>query len=270
MPVKKEPSGRRSVEAEVEVSGTPEQVWQAIASGPGISSWFVPTTLEGRVGGSTVSSFAPDHAMDSKATITEWNPPHRFVAEDIQQGLGTVGTEWTVEAQDGGTCKVRVVHSWFAETDDWDGQFEGHSFGWLAFFAILRLYLEHFPGQPCTLVQLAATSMSPVPDAWDELLRPLALSGASVGDTVQTPEDAPTLRGVVEVVNPPQFPGMILRLQKPAPALAHFFTMPIGGPVMLPVRFYLYGNEGGSLAQPIEADWQAWLAARFAPFPPGQ
>ncbi len=26
--------------------GTPEEVWQAIATGPGISSWFVPTEFE--------------------------------------------------------------------------------------------------------------------------------------------------------------------------------------------------------------------------------
>lgn len=37
MSVKKEVSGRRSVQVEVEVPGTPEEVWQAIASGPGIS-----------------------------------------------------------------------------------------------------------------------------------------------------------------------------------------------------------------------------------------
>jgi len=40
MSVKIEASGRRSVQVEVEVPGTPEQVWQAIATGPGISSWF--------------------------------------------------------------------------------------------------------------------------------------------------------------------------------------------------------------------------------------
>src|SRR6516164_10911182 len=34
MSVKKEASGRRSVQVEVEVPGTPEEVWQAIASGP--------------------------------------------------------------------------------------------------------------------------------------------------------------------------------------------------------------------------------------------
>ena len=36
MSVKKEASGRRSVQIEVEVPGTPEEVWEAIATGPGI------------------------------------------------------------------------------------------------------------------------------------------------------------------------------------------------------------------------------------------
>ena len=43
MSVKKEADGRRSVQVEVEVPGTPEQVWQAIATGPGVGAWFVPT-----------------------------------------------------------------------------------------------------------------------------------------------------------------------------------------------------------------------------------
>src|SRR2546425_795851 len=46
MSVKKEASGRRSVQVEVEVPGTPEEVWQAIATGPGVSSWFVPTPAD--------------------------------------------------------------------------------------------------------------------------------------------------------------------------------------------------------------------------------
>ena len=46
MSVKKEANGRRSVQVEVEVPGTPEEVWQAIATGPGISSWMVPTEFE--------------------------------------------------------------------------------------------------------------------------------------------------------------------------------------------------------------------------------
>lgn len=43
---KQEASGRRSVQIEVGVPGTPEEVWQAIAAGPGISSWLVPAEFE--------------------------------------------------------------------------------------------------------------------------------------------------------------------------------------------------------------------------------
>src|SRR5215472_4429022 len=73
MSVKIDPSGRRSIQVEVEVPGTPEQVWEAIATGAGISSWFVPTEMESRVGGIMTCHFAP--GMDSKATITSWESP---------------------------------------------------------------------------------------------------------------------------------------------------------------------------------------------------
>ena len=36
----------RSIELEIEVPGTPEEVWRAIATGPGISSWYVPHRVE--------------------------------------------------------------------------------------------------------------------------------------------------------------------------------------------------------------------------------
>src|SRR5688572_18576331 len=107
MPVKKEPSGRRSVDAEAEVPGTPEEVWRAIATGPGISSWFVPTRVEERVGGEIMANFGPN--MDSLAKITAWDPPRRLVADNAEDGgpgSPTVATEWTVEARSGGTCVV--------------------------------------------------------------------------------------------------------------------------------------------------------------------
>jgi uncharacterized protein YndB with AHSA1/START domain len=46
-----ETTGRRSVELEFDLPGTPEQVWQAIATGPGITCWFVPSEVEERKGG---------------------------------------------------------------------------------------------------------------------------------------------------------------------------------------------------------------------------
>src|SRR5436305_3064302 len=101
MSVKKGASGRRSIQVEVEVPGTREEVWQAIATGPGVSSWFVPTTIDGREGGSVTGSFGP--GMESTATITSWQPPHRFAAENSgwPPGAPPLATEWTVEARDG-------------------------------------------------------------------------------------------------------------------------------------------------------------------------
>src|SRR5262249_4323547 len=150
MPVRKDASGQRSIEAEVEVPGSPEEVWAAIATGQGISSWFVPSTVEERAGGAATANFGP--GMESVATIKTWDPPRRYTVETVEQP-GTIATEWVVEARAGGTCVVRVVHRWFASTDDWDQQFEGHAEGWRAFFRILRLYLTYFRGEPGSLIQ---------------------------------------------------------------------------------------------------------------------
>ena len=263
MPVKKEPSGRRSVQAEVQVPGTPEAVWQAIATGPGISAWFVPTEVDGRVGGKTVCHFGTDDSMDSVATITQWQPPHRFAAE-TEEGPGTVATEWTVAATAGGTCTVRVVHAWFADNDDWDTQFEGHAKGWGSFFKVLRLYLEHFPGEASALVQTAAQHDGPLSEAFERLLAPLGLTQPQEGQAVQRSGDAPELAGtVLDVQNAPEGFGVILWLDKPAPALAHMIGFPMGGPIYLSVRFYLYGDQVDAMAGELDATWQTWLDARF-------
>jgi uncharacterized protein YndB with AHSA1/START domain len=267
MPVKKDSSGRRSVEAEVEVPGSPEEVWQAIATGPGISSWLVPTELDGRDGGSAISHFGPGNSMDSVATITLWDPPRRFVAE-TQEGPGTVATEWIVEAQSGGACVVRVVHSWFASTDDWDDQFEGHTYGWIAFFRILRLYLTHFRGTPGATFQLMGVSAQPTFEAWKTLAGPLGLVEATEGDRVSSPAGAPSFAGLVERVGPQEFPELLLRLDRPTCGLAHLFALPMGGQTFLPVRFYLYGDRSADSVSREEAVWQAWMAAHVKP--PGE
>ena len=48
---------RREIRLEIEVPGSVEEVWEAIATGPGISSWYVPHTVEERSGGAATASF---------------------------------------------------------------------------------------------------------------------------------------------------------------------------------------------------------------------
>lgn len=263
MSVQKDASGYRSVQAETEVPGTPEEVWQAIASGPGISSWFVPTRLEEGVGGAVRADFGP--GMESAATITEWQPPLRYVAEsgDLGPDAPPVATEWIVAAQAGGACTVRVVHRWFASTDDWDAQFEGHTYGWQAFFRILRQYLQYFNGQPCTPFQLMGMAQQPPAEAWAALTSALGLSGAELGQHVTSGPNAPSLAGIVESVGHPAHPELLVQLEQPAPGIAHLFALPMGGPVFLPVRFYLYGEQAAAAASEQAPRWQEWMAERF-------
>lgn len=266
MPVHKDESGRRSVQAEVEVPGTPEEVWDAIATGPGITSWFVPTQVDERVGGSVVCSFGP--GMDSLSQISTWSPPHRFVADsrdDMGPDAPTVATEWIVEAREGGTCVVRVVHSWFTDSDAWDGQFEGHTYGWLSFFRVLRLYLAHFRGLKGVPVQVMGVAPPPKEAAWEAWTQPLGLFGATVGQRVATPADAPRLAGTVEWAGQPAWPeDLLLRLDAPAPGIAHLVPHAMGGQVYLTLRLYLYGDGAPAAAVQAGADWRAWLGEHFA------
>jgi len=268
MPVKKDPSGRRYVQAEVEVPGSPEEVWQAIATGPGISSWFVPTEFEHVAGVPTKVMLHFGPGMDSIANVTAWDPPRRFAADsrdDMGPDAPTIATEWTVEARSGGTCVVHVVHRWFADSDKWDDQFEGSEQGWVAFFRILTLYLKHFRGEASFGVQSMAMASPPVSAAWDALTRPLGLAQAAEGQQVSSPEGVPRLAGVVERAGPPEHPELLLRLHEPTRGLAHLFAMPMGGATCLSVRLFLYGDAAKPIAARDEQAWQAWLTDRFPP-----
>ena len=133
----------RSIELEIEVVGTPEEVWRAIATGPGISSWYVPHTVEEREGGAAMASFGPGPEMQIAGRVAAWEPPRRVVF-DGGEGASGLAFEWLVEARDGGTCVVRLVNSGFGSGDDWDGQYDGMSEGWQLFLLNLKLHLEHF------------------------------------------------------------------------------------------------------------------------------
>lgn len=204
--------------------------------------------------------------MDSTSTITLWDPPRRTVSEsrDLGPDAPPVATEWIVEARSGGTCIVRVVHSLFASSDDWDHQLEGWEYGWPGFFRILRLVLIHFAGQSSSAFQLGGAAPEPRSQAWAALTGPLGLAGAVKGQRVRTPVGVPSLAAVVERVGEAAYPEeLLLRLDEPAPGIAHLFAMSMGGQVYLSFRFYLYGDSAAAAAQRNEPLWQAWMSQQF-------
>lgn len=264
MSVKREPSGRRTVQVEVQVPGTQEEVWRAIATGPGISSWFVPTRSEEREGGQLVCTFGP--GMDCPATIALWEAPRRFVTEGTMGPPGSpiVATEWSVQALAGEKCVVRVMHSMFASTDEWDNQLEGLEEGWPAYFRILQRYLESYKGLPCSAMQFIGFSSESEMKAWKKAGGELGLLGVAEGQRWIAPDGFPRIAGVVDTLGQGMHSSTVLvRLDTPAPGSAYMGAFSCGGMVQVYVAIYLYGPGAQNAVTRDEPIWQAWMDEHF-------
>ncbi len=264
MSVKKEPAGRRSIQVEVEVPGTPEEVWQAIATGPGISSWFVPAEIEER-GGKPVAltlNFGP--GMESRSVVTAWEPPQRWATQTDGwvPDSPPIANEWSVEARGGGVCIVRIVQSLFASTDDWDNQLEGAEHGWPGFLRALRLYLTHFRGQRSTAMKWMAPVAGTEAEAWAAVTAALGLKGVRVGQRWTAPGGVPAFSGVVEHYTESPYDAL-LRLDRPGPGLAALGAFACSGPSMVALGFYLYGNQAPVTVTRETPLWEAWFQEHF-------
>ena len=256
---------RREIRLEVEVPGTPEEVWRAIATGPGISSWYVPHTVEERPDGAAVASFGPGPEMQVPGRVAAWEPPERIVFDGGPDVEG-LAFEWTIEARDGGTCVVRLVNSGFGTGEPWDDQYDGMVEGWKLFLMNLRLHLEHFAGRSATSSLPMAMWAGPRDDAWARLTGDLGLPAAPrVGDRVEAdgPGDA-TLAGTVVAAEPWR---LSLVLDTPAPGTAFLAVEGAADAEVLGVSIwtYLYGDEGAAAAISDGPQWSAWLAERSIP-----
>lgn len=262
MSVKKDRSGIRSVQVETEVQGTPEEIWKAIASAEGISSWFVPARFETDANGTPtklVLHFGP--GMDSEKDVTVWDPPRRFSAEgEVAPGAPKMATEWIVEGRAGGTCIVRVVHNLFASTDDWDDQLEGMESGWPEFFNVLRLWLTHFRGQRGASFYVMGMSSDTEPALWRTMATAVGLANASPGSRVETSAGTPRLAGIVESTEIGANPHrMVLRVNEPVPGIVSMGTHTMGGSACAVFNFYFYGESAAATAAQQQRAWTEWM-----------
>ena len=266
MSVKAEANGRRSVQVEFEARGTPEDVWQALATGPGISSWFVPTEIEERDGKPAAMTYHFGPGMDIHSVVTAFERPRTFA----QEGAGMtpdappMATEWSIEARAGGVCRVRVVHSLFASTDDWDDQLEMAKSGWAGFLNILRIYLAHFRGQPSAIMQVTTPVAGTEAEAWETLTAAFGLHGVKAGQPFTTPAGLSPLGGVVELVTENPYDAL-LRLDTPGPGIAALgaVTYPGADQSIVAMNLYMYGDQAAETVARETPVWQAFLQERF-------
>jgi uncharacterized protein YndB with AHSA1/START domain len=246
-------------EFSVELPGTVEQVWQAIATGSGLTAWFMPSDVEERPGGQFVTHMGETSA---RGVVAKWEPPHRLVVEEPEwdalaghegADVAPLVTEYLVEATAGGSCVLRVVSSAFGTGADWEREFfEDAAKYWQPMFENLRLYLTTFPGQRASVVE-AGTEVSSQPA---EVLAAMCerFGVAAVGDAI----DVHGISGRIEKISDL---GLLVRHTAPECGFLNLTSYPIGEQTAYALaREYLFGDRAAELAAIHEAAWKEWFA----------
>ncbi|MCX4765825.1 SRPBCC domain-containing protein [Streptomyces sp. NBC_01275] len=167
------------VRREQVLPATPEQVWNAVATGEGNLGWLYPMEIEPRVGG-TVSR--------GQATVVEWAPSRRLACRsDGENGFSNT-LDYTVEAQgDTGTRLSMGIH-WVhpgSPDDGWDTRADAAERHFDFYRHSLAEYLRHFAGRPARYVKAVRPDPA-APGALTAVCERLGMTGpVRAGDTVK-------------------------------------------------------------------------------------
>jgi uncharacterized protein YndB with AHSA1/START domain len=238
---------------EITVDATPEEVWEAIATGPGIDSWFMGRN-QVTPGESTRMEMDGGFALD--ATVTAWNPPGHFAFRSQDTPDGSFHAfEYLVEGRDGGSTVVRWVHSGFLGQDDWESEYNALRKGDPMYLGTLAAYLTYYRGRFATPVSAWAPPQSDEDSAWSGLCRGLGIETTAQKDAPVRLElpDGTTYTGVVDSA---LFPSFIL--VRTDDALLKF----VGGQGQIGVGHHIFApvpDPDGTAKQ-----WQAWLADLYS------
>ncbi|HUQ58758.1 SRPBCC domain-containing protein [Lentzea sp.] len=171
---------------EIEVPASVEDVWTAIATGPGIDSWFMGTNEVAN--GQVKMAFG---GYGPTCGITASEPPHHFAYDTGKAPDGRfMAYEFLVEGREHGSTVLRMVTSGFLPGDDWADEFEAMTLGGALFRGTLAEYLRHFAGRTARPL----TVFGPVVGDWDEAWKKLGAAIAEkLPDAVEYHRNAHTL-----------------------------------------------------------------------------
>ena len=238
---------------EIDLAATPEQVWEAIATGPGIDSWLMGSnTVEPREGG-TASMSMPGFTAES--TVTTWDPPNAFgIRSEPDEEGAFMAFEYLIEGRSGGSTVLRLVHSGVMGGNDWESEYDALKKGNPMYLRTLATYLEHFGGRTAVPVAAFGPPQANQDVVWDGLKRALGLTGTvTEGDKVAYVDaDGTEVNGIVDSALEPNFLGV-----RTEDALLRF----VGRGGMVLTGHHLFGAVD---RQEAEEFWGSWLAKTLA------
>ena len=243
------------VRDQITVDATPEQVWDAIATGPGVDAWFMGRTeFEAREGGRVTQAMGPE---TFHSTITAYEPGKRLAYRSDAAPDGTfMAFEFLIEGRAGGSTTVRFVHSGLLSGDDWQSEYDALTQGDPMYLQQLAAYLKHFTGAALThSVFAVGPQEKDSARVWSAFGSALGLSGSVThgAEVSLTVDGLERTNGVVEFVAPSY---VLVRTNDGLYLLMHGYQDTIV------VEYHGYAGEQGD--EELQGAWQSWLGKAFA------
>jgi uncharacterized protein YndB with AHSA1/START domain len=243
------------MDKELEVDATPEQVWAAIATGPGVDSWFMGRSeIEPGEGGQTHLTM---FGQTESSTITAWQPGERFAHRTNAGADGSfMAFEYLIEARDGGSTVLRLVQSGVLG-DNWETEYEAMQAGWPMYLQTLVAYLTHFTGRTATPI----TAVLPGAGGGAQVFATIgARFGLGEGIAVGAPAHLAVdgllpVDGVVDCVSLPHYVGV----RTPDALYRFLYSGPERGSAVV-IGHHIFSDIDRDEA---EQAWQTWLSQVF-------
>jgi uncharacterized protein YndB with AHSA1/START domain len=167
----------RAITIEVAIDVPAAAIWSALTDPAEIARWFPPVvTGGGAAGQARTLTFLWGPPIEWTTTVAMADPGHvRWVddpaAYEAAEGSGGVlplAVDWHIEGR-GGSSVVRLVHSGWDASSDWDEQYDATDAGWRYFLFNLRHYLTRHRGTPRTMLAARRPATIPRSELWDRL-----------------------------------------------------------------------------------------------------
>ena len=247
---------------QAEVPAPPDEVWAAIASGPGIDSWFMGRSEVQPGADGTVRTVFGEYAPE--LDVTAWDPANRFAYRSGEAPDGRfIAYDFLIEGRAGGSTVLRTVTSGFLPGDDWADEFEAMTLGGEMYFRTLVEYLTPRPPPLASFTgrfAVPVTAFGPPGTTWARdrtlLCRALGLpEAAQPGDRARfiTEEPIGAVDGVVYFANAHTI-GIRAR------DALYRFLRGFGKPAL--AAHHLFAED----ADPAQAQraWESWLSRTLA------
>jgi uncharacterized protein YndB with AHSA1/START domain len=239
-------------EDETVIDASPDEVWEAIATGPGMNAWFMGhTTVTGGEGGGIhvdMGGFSQDF------TITDWRPGKRLAyTADPRPDGSFLALEWLIEGRSG-TTVLRSVGSGFIGSNDWQDEYDSLRQGGRRYLHNVGQYLRFFRGRRATPVNAGRPQAGSREEVMRALTHGLGLTGLpAVGDTVRlAPWGLPDISGVVDYSQPH---ALGIRSDDALYRLFHG----MGDSAIAEHHVFVPGSH----RETLRLRWQNWLAEQF-------